>query len=143
MPDRELLDQWITALESGAYKQATGQLRIHDWTLSQDSYKYCCLGVLCDLRANRGHGQWIDRAFQEEGDIRSGFLTEKTAEAMFGNSSNEQGAIESPSLSQFIFNNTGLARRNPSLADANDNGATFEQIAGFLREWRDSLDSGS
>ena len=37
----DLYDRWITALESGTYAKGKGYLR--------QTYKYCCLGVACDL----------------------------------------------------------------------------------------------
>ena len=40
-------EQWLTALESGDYKQAFGTLR--------DGGSFCCLGVACDIS---GEGVW-------------------------------------------------------------------------------------
>ena len=39
--DKAIRDEWILALRSGAYKQATGRLK--------DGDRYCCLGVLCAI----------------------------------------------------------------------------------------------
>jgi hypothetical protein len=41
------VETWCEALESGKYKQGSGQLRDDDC--------FCCLGVLCDLS---GAGKW-------------------------------------------------------------------------------------
>lgn len=41
---KEIADQWVAALRSGAYKQCSGQLRTENNT-------FCCLGVLCNLHA--------------------------------------------------------------------------------------------
>lgn len=41
---RSIARKWAQALESGEYKQATGQLRKADGAM-------CCLGVLCNLHA--------------------------------------------------------------------------------------------
>jgi hypothetical protein len=41
----EVKRQFITALRSGTYAQGRGKLR----TPSKDNDKWCCLGVLCDL----------------------------------------------------------------------------------------------
>jgi hypothetical protein len=46
----EIKQLWIDALRSGKYQQGTGALRIVN--------EYCCLGVLCDLHAQAGLGQW-------------------------------------------------------------------------------------
>lgn len=40
--DREWRDEWVRALRSGEFKQGRGQLR--------HAGRYCCLGVLCQLR---------------------------------------------------------------------------------------------
>jgi hypothetical protein len=40
-PNKEQVQQWVSALRSGKYKQTTGTL--------QDSNGYCCLGVACDI----------------------------------------------------------------------------------------------
>lgn len=40
-PTKEQIEQWVSALRSGKYKQTKGALQ------NQDGY--CCLGVACDL----------------------------------------------------------------------------------------------
>jgi hypothetical protein len=42
------IQQWVTALRSGKYKQGTGQLKNYDGAM-------CCLGVACDIS---GLGSW-------------------------------------------------------------------------------------
>lgn len=44
--DKHLKKRWVTALRSGQYTQGTGCLR--------NGSKFCCLGVLCDLRNPSG-----------------------------------------------------------------------------------------
>lgn len=44
--------KWVAALRSGEYQQTTGRLR-------KDG-GYCCMGVLCDVYAKEGLGQWGD-----------------------------------------------------------------------------------
>lgn len=46
----EVKAQWVKALRSGEYQQGIGQLREAD--------RFCCLGVLCDLFAKQGGGEW-------------------------------------------------------------------------------------
>jgi hypothetical protein len=49
--NKEIAEQWVTALRSGKYEQGVGQLF--------DGEKYCCLGVLCDIYATETHqGKW-------------------------------------------------------------------------------------
>ena len=43
---RDLCLKWIKALRSGIYQQGRGRLRLH---LRGEGFRYCCLGVLCDL----------------------------------------------------------------------------------------------
>jgi hypothetical protein len=50
---QEIRDEWVNALESGEYKQT-------DMRLRDDEGKMCCLGVLCDLAAKAGVGEWRD-----------------------------------------------------------------------------------
>lgn len=48
MPNREVIEKWVDALESGEYEQGTGYLhREHG-----KDHVWCCLGVLCDLAVN-------------------------------------------------------------------------------------------
>lgn len=44
---------WIRALRSGKYKQGRGFLR-----QGRRPFKYCCLGVLCDLYAKATKTSW-------------------------------------------------------------------------------------
>lgn len=40
---RDVMRKWVKALRSGKYKQTTGVLK--------NELGYCCLGVLCDIKA--------------------------------------------------------------------------------------------
>lgn len=42
--------EWIDALRSGEFKQATGHLKTDSG--------FCCLGVLCELYRRKHGGQW-------------------------------------------------------------------------------------
>lgn len=42
--------KWVEALRSGKYKQSQSVLR--------GASGFCCLGVLCDLAASEGVGEW-------------------------------------------------------------------------------------
>lgn len=48
----EIKAEWVAALRSGEYRQTKRQLRYGD--------NFCCLGVLCDLRAKKGKGKWLN-----------------------------------------------------------------------------------
>ena len=49
----DIADRWVAALRSGEYEQGRSVLRSTDNT-------YCCLGVLCDLAAQDGVGEWSE-----------------------------------------------------------------------------------
>lgn len=50
--NKEVKENWVTALTSGEYEQGAGHLRTPD-------NKYCCLGVLTELyRKETGKGEW-------------------------------------------------------------------------------------
>lgn len=48
--DEQIKKQWVEDLRSGRYKQCREYLWIE---LSDGSYNYCCLGVLCDIKEVR------------------------------------------------------------------------------------------
>lgn len=64
MPDVKVMEQWVTALESGEYQQAKNTLqRVEPYAHadedpgfdpSNSTVGFCCLGVLCDLAAKAG-----------------------------------------------------------------------------------------
>lgn len=47
MPNKENIQKWVEALESGKYKQGTSRLRRID-------NSYCCLGVACQVALENG-----------------------------------------------------------------------------------------
>ena len=47
----DVAERWIAALRSGEYEQGRFQLQ-------PELGRYCCLGVLCDLAAQDGVGEW-------------------------------------------------------------------------------------
>lgn len=60
--------QWIAALRSGDYLQGVGALHANGG--------YCCLGVLCDLHAKAGLGQWNGRYYGNRVDLLPEFVAE-------------------------------------------------------------------
>lgn len=61
----QLKSEWITALRSGEYKQNSGVLKGVIVTLGDGEYieddqeiGHCCLGVLCEVLAKQGVGEW-------------------------------------------------------------------------------------
>lgn len=58
MPNTDVIEKWVTALESGEYAQTEG--RLHRAVPHKGPYMdekpagFCCLGVLCDLAVKAG-----------------------------------------------------------------------------------------
>lgn len=49
MMDKKLKKAWVKALRSGKYAQGCGSLKKNE----DGGTKYCCLGVLCDIKAKQ------------------------------------------------------------------------------------------
>lgn len=60
---KKIAMEWAEALESGLYKQGTGQLRKGD--------KFCCLAVLCNLHAIK-HPEIASKETYEDEYLKSG-----------------------------------------------------------------------
>jgi hypothetical protein len=100
--NRELRDKWVAALRSGEYKQARGWL----------SHKggYCCLGVLCDVAGlSRNHRDPVEFVFNDAG--------RDDDEMILG------------ALRKDVDGDGDYAKR---LAELNDNGASFDEIADYI-----------
>lgn len=114
---------WLHALRSGEYTQAKNSLRKGD--------SFCCLGVLCDLAAKEGIGEWsktpqpgleglykdTDYFFGKDYDYS--FLPENVSEWAEVNSRNP-----------FIHGNI-----NESLSFLNDSNNKFEGIANMIEKY--------
>lgn len=50
MPNQTVIKEWVESLESGRYEQGQNRLR--------DGDQYCCLGVLCDMYAQKFGVKW-------------------------------------------------------------------------------------
>lgn len=112
----EIKAAWLEALRSGDYQQTKSILRGHDNT-------FCCLGVLCDLAAKDGMGEW-DASIDPEAVV---FIE---SENHFENASFPAyttlrwalGVSPSVVLTNTINSYNGLAKLN-------DTGSTFNEIA--------------
>ena len=139
---------WIKALRSGHYSQTTGSLSKNEKDESNNwEVGYCCLGVACDLyskfRMSEGEGdRWIEngtsykesgvsvhvRRFQSEED---GVIEEQESQLPFEVRSwlglnSEDGYYED--------DEEGPVEGLHSLADLNDSGIGFEEIADFIEK---------
>ena len=103
--------RWIEALRSGTYQQ--GQCLLRAFGAAQDGSEdlYCCVGVACDLYdPTAWEKDLVVRAWEYHG----------------------LGATVSNAGHEEFLELTGFSRL--SLAQANDAGVTFEEIADALEE---------
>jgi hypothetical protein len=102
--DKELKAKWIAALRSGKYKQTSGVLKAFDGSM-------CCLGVLRHV---------IDPSSEETLE-ESEYLSEHMAElAGLAPYQSDAGAV--------------LSNPQKLLADQNDMGKSFAEIANIIEE---------
>lgn len=116
----EIKEQWLQALRSGQYQQATKQLRYHN--------NFCCLGVLCDLHSKEtGEKNW-----------RTVTVGHKTHDPDLMYSSmvyiNMEGILPDE-----VIKWSGLRDPDPTinkvpLSKLNDGGMSFDEIAQLIEE---------
>lgn len=106
-------EKWLTALESGDYKQGTANLRSKD--------KFCCLGVACDLFFEGETKVWYNSTVYYEGIGYDAFLPPSVVTKL--NMLNNEGD----------FGDLGVFYGYSSLWEVNDDGVPFAEIAAFIR----------
>tara|TARA_R110000751_G_scaffold279698_1_gene382139 strand:- start:366 stop:710 length:345 start_codon:yes stop_codon:yes gene_type:complete len=112
MMNNKIKKDWLKALRSGEYKQ--GQ----DYLCSVGN-KFCCLGVLMDIEAD---GDWE----LMDGDSAWSFKVD-------GISDRDGASMHMPNRS--FHTRIGLTTNHArSLADKNDAGYSFEEIADLIEE---------
>lgn len=108
--EKQNIKKWIKALRSGKYKQARGALRNRD--------DFCCLGVACDrFHDETGEGEWRKEEFSE----RREFIL-------------PHGSHQASYLPARVQRWLGIKNNGKWLANMNDNGASFEEIADYLEK---------
>lgn len=110
---------WIKALRSGKYEQGKGSLRTLAAAGSPNDFAFCCLGVLCDLRAQATGRRWRDKDDTYLGD--SCTLPEVVRE--WAGLDDE----DDPRL--------GPRRNSKRAAAANDAGKSFSYIADRIEKY--------
>lgn len=140
-----ILNAWVPALRSGKYKQGRGQLR-------SANDEFCCLGVACDLLIEQGIlNPW--RALGSPGDIMYSIPATFTDLMTGVETSYDEGVGLPEQARTFIGISGGLGTLvkedgDPwddnrvelqtsvgtvrSLASANDDGVSFDEIADIL-----------
>jgi hypothetical protein len=110
--------KWVTALRSGAYKQARESLRVGDG--------FCCLGVACDLYAQEHDKKW-DSPPHIVWDGPFLFMG-KTAELP-----------TNVVVWLGLENCMGRQENGMTLSEANDTGRSFSEIADIIESEPDGL----
>lgn len=106
----DLKKEWIAALRSGDYLQGHGRL-VRPTRSGPEAF--CCIGVLCNIAAERGYGGWAGEVFVDEESMpNSGILK--------------------PSMLGWAGL---LAKQQETLILLNDaRGASFDEIADHIEE---------
>lgn len=124
-------DRWIKALRSGEYEQCGGQLKV----TRDDKAYFCCLGVLCDLTKNRAG---IKEDWEDDGGKRvpsfmgkSGSLPEEVCKLTGLLEEEDEEGFRYPKWDgEYI----GSKKEERSLAEDNDSGKSFKQIANIIEK---------
>lgn len=108
--------KWIKALRSGKYKQGTDYLKRGD--------EFCCLGVLCDLVKDELGADW---------EIQRIYHSDFVGEFLGCDNELPDDVAELVGLSDVVGSYRALFGNKPrSLAQDNDSGKTFKQIANII-----------
>lgn len=113
-------EQWIAALTSGEYKQARG-------ALNKPGVGMCCLGVLCDLHDHTADGLgWAGGVSAPSYGGGHGVPPDVVMHWAFENFDH--------SFDASVYLPGQLSRDTTSLAEQNDSGKSFNQIATIIQE---------
>ena len=107
--NEQVKQKWVSALRSGDYQQTQNYLHTNDG--------FCCLGVLCDLYGKEHNVEWN---LADDGN-------------------NYEFQDKKASLPSPVVEWAGVEDCNPvisfrSLANLNDTGSTFNQIADIIEQ---------
>lgn len=133
---------WVEALRSGQYAQTRGALqRLEVW--DDLPAGYCCLGVACDM-----YQQTVgDLSISQEHEVRE--MGWNPAEGLY-KTFNEAGSSLPRAVLEWLGLDTTVGKYTlpaaddgdaelGSLATANDNGATFAEIADIIESEPEGL----
>lgn len=134
---QDIKERWTTALRSGEYKQGHYALRKHD----ENGDTHCCLGVLCDLAVEAGviPAPELNSGGEYEYQNRSPEGMDRWPEAgVLPNAVYRWAELSEPNpeiaAPEGYLDKYGNPRAFVSLAELNDNGHTFLQIADLIEE---------
>lgn len=123
----EVREAWAAALESGEYEQGMGKLcRVDD----EGNRTYCCLGVLTEMYRLAG-GAVLWKSSESQGILASSVINgyEEEENYLVGRVQRWAGLFSHIGW----YQKDGDMRGSDTLANRNDNGATFEEIAEIIR----------
>lgn len=126
--------QWIAALRSGQYRQTKGLLE------NLETHGFCCLGVGCDLflkETRQIYDEELESALTAAnygplGDVDYELAPEALVKKL--RLRDRDGSIDLDWLESH-----GVEHAPKSLADMNDTGATFTQIADFIEAYPEAV----
>lgn len=135
--------RWVEALRSGEYQQTIGVLSELDGDRVVGN---CCLGVLCELARADGLDLSIDARREERSEGHLSVAVDARSydgeSTMPPQSVAEWAGSEQPRYEDWKVRReeTGTyGEAHPSLADQNDRGATFDQIADLIENDLDAV----
>jgi hypothetical protein len=117
------IQEWTNALRSGNYKQGKNYLR-------NATDEFCCLGVLCDLA---DPSKWERTTSDERHEV---YAWGAEASTQLIHNEDLELAI---GLNGMVSNTWGSFTIQDVLAQHNDNGATFAEIADMIDAGLDKL----
>ena len=114
--------KWVKALLSGKYKQTDGKLKK---VYKNGNVKgHCCLGVLAEISK-----------CDQESILAEDLLDNVSMQRQCGiNTHDGEARGEEGGIIYFAAKIDGKEKEFSSLADANDEGASFEQIAEYIKK---------
>ena len=130
---KEIADKWVKALRSDKYKQ--GKNALHNGS------SYCCLGVLTDLYVNETNdGELTSKGYcdnDSDPDVKPQNEVAPHPVLKWSGLQDELGGNFSCSFVSPEYEETGEGEEfsmYDSLAEANDAGISFAEIADFIEE---------
>ena len=126
---KEIADKWVAALRSDDYRQGRGVLK-SSGPERDERPAFCCLGVLCDLYAAEHRDE---PAWRGDDTIMGEDCHLPTAVMLWSGISTENGLLACGKVAVDNCDHEECPHSwHDNLADMNDEGCTFEQIADVI-----------
>ena len=125
----EIKTKWLAALRGGEYRQGDNVLMKQYG--EDDKPAYCCLGVLCDIAVKEGLDIGVEP--YPSGNDNNIQITEfDGAHEVLPHSVKTWAGLDDTNPEVTIY--TDGEEETSSLAELNDNGATFAELADIIAE---------